>query len=184
MNASDAKHQEIAVNNSQNGSDHIDQKIAKRKSEDLHASSPRKKKAPEPPTAVLPGALPTDASIWDNAVLLVDKPQTWTSFDVCGKIRASLAPILKVKGRKIKVGHAGTLDPMATGLLIVCVGKGTKSIESFVAMEKEYSGIMKLGEVTDSYDAEGEVVEEVAWTHITSMCISCCYFIGLGSSYM
>lgn len=96
-------------------------------------------------------------------MLLVDKPKTWTSFDVCGKIRGELGRALNLKPKKIKVGHAGTLDPMATGLLIVCVGKGTKSIDALMGMPKEYSGTMKLGEVTDSYDADGEVVATHEW---------------------
>lgn len=127
------------------------------------------KKTVEPPRLVEPSAgVDIPVSIWENAVMLVDKPQTWTSFDVCGKIRGELARTLQVKGRKIKVGHAGTLDPMATGLLIVCVGKGTKSIDSFVSMQKQYSGTMKLGEETDSYDADGTVVREYEWKHVTN----------------
>ena len=113
-------------------------------------------------------ALPAQLSIWDNAMILVDKPQTWTSFDVCAKLRGALAATLQVKSRKVKVGHAGTLDPMATGLLIVCVGKGTKSIESFVGMNKEYSGTLRLGESTDSYDADGKIVDgSQEWQHVT-----------------
>lgn len=130
----------------------------------------KKKKVLVPPTPVTVGVLAADASIWDNAVLLIDKPKTWTSFDVCGKLRGELARALNVKPKKIKVGHAGTLDPMATGLLIVCVGKGTKSIDSFVSMTKEYSGVFRLGQVTDSYDADGSLLkEDSSWQSITSM---------------
>lgn len=101
-------------------------------------------------------------SLFDNGVLLVDKPLGWTSFDVCGKLRN----MLKFLGVK-KVGHAGTLDPMATGLLIVCTGRGTKFSDDFMAQDKEYSGTMRLGEATASYDAETEVKERLPWQHIT-----------------
>ena len=130
----------------------------------------RKKAAPPPPPIVPPSATPehTSADTWQSAMLLVDKPKTWTSFDVCGKIRGELGRALNMKPKKIKVGHAGTLDPMATGLLIVCVGKGTKSIDTFMGMTKEYSGTMKLGEATDSYDADGEVVSSQEWRGVTN----------------
>ncbi len=81
-----------------------------------------------------------------GGVLLLDKPQGWTSFDVVKKVRGTL----RVK----KVGHAGTLDPMATGLLILCSGTMTKSIDTFQALVKHYEGTMRLGAVTPSYDAE------------------------------
>lgn len=84
-------------------------------------------------------------------VFLINKPYGWTSFDVVKKVRNAL----KVK----KVGHAGTLDPLATGLLIVCAGKKTKSIDSFQAMEKEYTGTFILGKITESYDLEREIKE-------------------------
>ena len=87
-------------------------------------------------------------------VLLIDKPQGWTSFDVVNKVRWLLRKALNVK--KIKVGHAGTLDPMATGLLILCTGKATKTIDSFVGMEKEYTGTMLFGASTPTYDADSE----------------------------
>jgi tRNA pseudouridine55 synthase len=127
----------------------------------------QRKKVLPPPTAVPPGTLPGDLAVWDNAVLLIDKPKGWTSFDVCGKLRGSMGGLLRRKNRKIKVGHAGTLDPMATGLLIVCIGKATKSIDNFVAMKKEYSGVLRLGESTASYDAESDVMETKPWEHIT-----------------
>ncbi len=85
----------------------------------------------------------------EGRVLLVDKPLTWTSFDVVKKLRYAL----KVK----KIGHAGTLDPLATGLLILCTGKMTKQIDSYQAMEKEYEGEIVLGKITPSYDLETEV---------------------------
>lgn len=89
-----------------------------------------------------------------GAALLVDKPKDWTSFDVVAKIRNRLSRKLGVK--RLKVGHAGTLDPLATGLLIICTGKATKQIESFQGLFKEYTGTIKLGATTKTYDAEGE----------------------------
>lgn len=88
-------------------------------------------------------------------VLLVKKPLNWTSFDVVNKIRYNLKRKLGIK--KIKVGHAGTLDPLADGLLIVCTGKKTKSIESFMGLEKSYSGTITLGATTPSFDLETEI---------------------------
>jgi len=84
-------------------------------------------------------------------ILLLNKPLDWTSFDVVKKVRNTL----RVK----KIGHAGTLDPLATGLLILCTGKYTKRIEEIQAQEKEYTGTIRLGEVTPSYDRETEVTE-------------------------
>jgi len=101
-----------------------------------------------------------------GAVLLVDKPKTWTSFDVVNKIRHRLKKRLGIK--KIKVGHAGTLDPLATGLLIICTGKFTKRINEFQGMEKEYTGTIKLGESTPSYDAETEPDHVFPTEHITA----------------
>lgn len=101
----------------------------------------------------------------EGAMLLIDKPQDWTSFDVVNKVRYSLKRRLGV--RKIKVGHAGTLDPMATGLLLVCTGKWTKRISEFQNMDKEYLGTMMLGGITGSFDAETEVVERFPFDHIT-----------------
>ena len=100
-----------------------------------------------------------------GAILLVDKPQGWTSFDVVNKIRYKLKHRLKVK--KIKVGHAGTLDPMATGLLIICTGKFTKKLADFQGLPKEYTGTMKLGATTPSYDAESDIEETFPINHIT-----------------
>ena len=101
----------------------------------------------------------------EGCVLLIDKPLGWTSFDVVNKLRYSLKNLLNDK--KLKVGHAGTLDPLATGLLIVCVGKMTKQIDSFMGLPKEYTGIMRLGATTPSYDAETEVNETFQTEHIT-----------------
>ena len=98
-------------------------------------------------------------------MILVDKPIRWTSFDVVKYIRKLLQ--LKFKIKKIKVGHAGTLDPLATGLLIVCIGKQTKSISEYQDLKKTYTGKFKLGESTLSYDAETSVNEKFKYEHIT-----------------
>ncbi|WP_131536096.1 tRNA pseudouridine(55) synthase TruB [Pedobacter nototheniae] len=92
-----------------------------------------------------------DFNFAEGELLLINKPYKWTSFDVVGKIRNSLKP------QKLKVGHAGTLDPLATGLLIICTGKLTKQIDTFQAEEKEYTGTMILGATTPSFDMETEV---------------------------
>ncbi len=92
-------------------------------------------------------------------VLLINKPLTWTSFDVVNKLRYRL----KIK----KIGHAGTLDPLATGLLIICTGKMTKRIEEFMGFEKEYTGVFTIGQTTPSFDLETEVTEPVDIAHIT-----------------
>lgn len=97
----------------------------------------------------------------EGQLLLVNKPYKWTSFDVVGKIRNAFKPL------KLKVGHAGTLDPLATGLLIICTGKMTKQIDSFQAEEKEYTGTMVLGAVTPTYDLESEPVQLFSTDHIT-----------------
>lgn len=94
-------------------------------------------------------------------VLLLDKPLTWTSFDVVKKIRNSI----KIK----KVGHAGTLDPLATGLLIVCTGKKTKTIDSIQAQFKEYTGIIEIGKTTPSYDLETEYENEMDVNHLSDV---------------
>lgn len=98
-------------------------------------------------------------------VLLINKPKGWTSFDVVNKLRNKLRQLLQVKN--IKVGHAGTLDPMATGLLIVCTGKATRRIDEFQNLPKAYTGTMVLGAVTASYDAETEIEETFPTQHIT-----------------
>ena len=92
-------------------------------------------------------------------VFLVNKPYQWTSFDAVRKVRNAL-------GIK-KVGHAGTLDPLATGLLIICAGKMTKSIDSFQAQEKEYTGTFVLGKTTESFDLEREVIEVADPSHLS-----------------
>lgn len=100
-----------------------------------------------------------------GATLLVDKPKDWTSFDVVNKIRFRLRKITGVK--RIKVGHAGTLDPMATGLLILCTGKFTKKLASFQGLDKVYTGSFKLGASTPSYDAETEIDHTFPYKDIT-----------------
>jgi tRNA pseudouridine55 synthase len=92
-------------------------------------------------------------------VLLINKPLRWTSFDVIRK--------LQYKFKTKKVGHAGTLDPLATGLLIICTGKMTKQIESFMGMEKEYTGTFVIGQTTSSHDLETTVSDAVDITNIT-----------------
>lgn len=91
----------------------------------------------------------------EGKVLLIDKPLNWTSFQVVNKIRWLIKQQFGIK--KIKVGHAGTLDPLATGLLILCTGKFTKKIETYQAQVKEYTGTITLGATTPSYDLETEV---------------------------
>ncbi|MFC3199751.1 tRNA pseudouridine(55) synthase TruB [Parapedobacter deserti] len=97
----------------------------------------------------------------EGEVLLVDKPLRWTSFDVVRKIRNAIKPL------KVKVGHAGTLDPLATGLLVICTGKFTKRIDEFQAQEKEYTGTITLGATTPSYDLEQEIDQRFDLTGIT-----------------
>jgi tRNA pseudouridine55 synthase len=97
--------------------------------------------------------------------ILVDKPLGWTSFDVVNKVRWNLKRALDVKN--IKVGHAGTLDPLASGLLILCTGKHTKTIDSIMAGEKTYTGTILLGKTTPSYDLETEYDAEYPVEQIT-----------------
>ncbi len=99
----------------------------------------------------------------EGALVLVDKPLKWTSFDVVNKIRWCL----RRKYGKLKVGHAGTLDPLATGLVIVCIGKWTKQIESYMGQQKEYLAQICLGATTSSFDLETEIDARYPWEHIT-----------------
>ena len=110
----------------------------------------------------------------EGQLLLVNKPYNWTSFDVVGKLRNAFKPL------KLKVGHAGTLDPLATGLLIICTGKMTKQIDSFQAQEKEYTGTLILGETTPSYDMETNADQKFDISHITEDQVreACRQFIG------
>ncbi len=102
----------------------------------------------------------------EGCTIVVDKPYTWTSFDVVNKIRWNLKQVLGIKN--IKVGHAGTLDPLATGLLIICTGKNTKLIDQIMVGEKTYTGTILLGKTTPSYDLETEYNQEFPVEHITS----------------
>lgn len=99
-----------------------------------------------------------------GSTIVIDKPLGWTSFDVVNKIRWNLKQKLKVK--KIKVGHAGTLDPLATGVLILCIGKHTKKIEEIMGGEKVYTGTILLGKTTPSFDLETEFNQEFPIEHI------------------
>tara|TARA_B110000003_G_scaffold7537_1_gene7734 strand:+ start:5112 stop:5807 length:696 start_codon:yes stop_codon:yes gene_type:complete len=102
----------------------------------------------------------------DGQVLLIDKPLEWTSFQVVNKLRWQLRQTFNLK--KIKVGHAGTLDPLATGLLIICTGKMTKQINTFQEQIKTYTGTLKLGSTTPSYDLETVIDQRFTTDHITN----------------
>lgn len=101
----------------------------------------------------------------EGSTILVDKPYKWTSFDVVNKLRWHLRKKLGVK--KLKVGHAGTLDPLATGLLVICIGKHTKRINDFINEQKEYTGTILLGKTTPSYDLETEYDQEFDVSGVT-----------------
>jgi len=98
-------------------------------------------------------------------LILIDKPYTWTSFDVVKSVKGQARRITGIK--RIKVGHAGTLDPLATGLLLICTGKKTKEIESFQAQEKEYTGTIYLGATTPCFDLEQEIDKRFDISEIT-----------------
>ena len=102
-------------------------------------------------------------SFEEGKVLLFDKPLRWTSFDLVRKVRN----LIRIK----KVGHAGTLDPLATGLLIVCTGKFTKKINEYMGMEKEYVGTFTLGSTTPSYDLETDPTDFKDTSHLTEEAI-------------
>lgn len=102
----------------------------------------------------------------EGQVILIDKPLEWTSFQAVNKVRWLIKKSFGFK--KIKVGHAGTLDPLATGLLIICTGKFTKKIDTFQAQEKEYTGTFTLGATTPSYDLETEIDQNFDISEITS----------------
>ena len=102
-------------------------------------------------------------------VLLIDKPLNWTSFQVVNKLRWEIRRTFKIK--KIKVGHAGTLDPLATGLLVICTGKMTKNIDTFQAQIKEYTGTFILGGSTASYDLETAIDQTYPTEHLTETLI-------------
>jgi len=100
----------------------------------------------------------------EGQVLLFNKPLYWTSFDLVNKVRIMLRSKLEIK--KIKVGHAGTLDPLATGLMIICTGKATKRIEEFMGLEKEYVATLHVGATTPSFDLETETDGKFTTDHI------------------
>ncbi|MBR2395524.1 MAG: tRNA pseudouridine(55) synthase TruB [Bacteroidaceae bacterium] len=101
----------------------------------------------------------------EGVIMAFDKPYRWTSFDVVGKVRWLICRRLKVK--KLKVGHAGTLDPLATGVLIVCTGRATKRIEELQSGTKEYYATIRLGATTPSYDLEKSIDATYPTEHIT-----------------
>jgi len=101
----------------------------------------------------------------EGTTILIDKEINWTSFDIVNKIRQDLRSYLGIK--KIKVGHAGTLDPLATGLVIICTGRATKNIRHFQDLPKTYEATLMFGETTPSYDRETAVDKIYSWEHIT-----------------
>ncbi len=103
-------------------------------------------------------ALPRIDELKDGAVILIDKPYKWTSFDAINKVK---------RLSKVKIGHAGTLDPLATGLLICCTGKFTKRIAEYQRLPKEYTGIIQLGASTPTYDLESEPEDFKPFEHLT-----------------
>jgi len=102
----------------------------------------------------------------EGAILLIDKPYGWTSFNVVSKVKSLVRRRTGVK--KIKVGHAGTLDPLATGLLVICIGKATKQVESYLKDDKEYVATFRLGQTTPSFDMETQMDKEYPIDHITN----------------
>jgi len=100
----------------------------------------------------------------DDDVMVVDKPKGWTSHDVVAKIRNGL---YKQEGKKVKVGHGGTLDPFATGVLLILIGKATRSFETIKGLDKEYEMEIKLGEETDTGDSQGKVINKLKVGGIT-----------------
>jgi tRNA pseudouridine55 synthase len=105
----------------------------------------------------------------EGKVLLFDKPAYWTSFDLVNKVRKMIGDTFGIK--KLKVGHAGTLDPLATGLIIICTGKATKEIDKFRDMDKEYIATIHLGETTPSFDLETEIDNHYPTDHITELMV-------------
>lgn len=101
----------------------------------------------------------------EGEILLLDKPLYWTSFDLVNKVKMAIQHNCGLK--KLKVGHAGTLDPLATGLMILCTGKATKKIEGFKELTKEYIATIKIGQTTPSFDLESEVDRVFPTDHIT-----------------
>jgi tRNA pseudouridine55 synthase len=116
----------------------------------------------------------------DGQILLVNKPLGWTSFDVVKKVRNVISRETGI--RKIKVGHAGTLDPLADGLLIICTGRFTKKIEQFQEMEKEYTGTFFIGATTPSFDKETDIDQQWDISHLKEETILKCSESFIGES--
>ena len=112
----------------------------------------------------------TAEDLLNGQTLLIDKPLTWSSFQAVNKLKYSLKNKYGLP-KKFKIGHAGTLDPLATGLLIVCTGKSTKTISEIQGQEKEYTGTITVGATTPSYDLETEVDATFSTEHITEALI-------------
>ncbi len=104
----------------------------------------------------------------EAGIILIDKPLDWTSFDVVKKLKYAISKKVGLKARKFKIGHAGTLDPLASGLLILCTGKATKLISGIQDARKTYTGSIMLGGTTPSYDLESEVDQEFDTSNITT----------------
>jgi len=111
----------------------------------------------------------TKEDFLEGQLLLIDKPLTWTSFQAVNALKWAIRRKFELK--KIKIGHAGTLDPLATGLLLICTGKFTKRINELQGQLKEYTGDITLGATTPSYDLESEIDQEYPITHITDALI-------------
>jgi tRNA pseudouridine55 synthase len=109
----------------------------------------------------------TETPYHTGKLLLINKPLGWTSFDLVNKVRFALEKKFRLKRMSLKVGHAGTLDPLATGLMLICTGKMTKKIDQFQGMPKEYTGTFFLGASTASFDLEKEVDNTFPTQHIT-----------------
>jgi tRNA pseudouridine55 synthase len=101
----------------------------------------------------------------EGKILLFDKPVYWTSFDLVNKVRIMIRSAFGIK--KIKVGHAGTLDPLASGLMIICTGRATKKIDEFRDLDKEYVATFRIGQTTPSFDLETETDKQYETDHIT-----------------
>lgn len=112
---------------------------------------------------------PTKEDFLSGQILLIDKPLTWSSFQAVNKLKWAIRKKFQLK--KIKIGHAGTLDPLATGLLIICCGKFTKKIPELQGQAKEYTGTITLGATTPSYDLETEIDQTFPTEHITEQMI-------------
>ncbi|MBI4931158.1 MAG: tRNA pseudouridine(55) synthase TruB [Bacteroidetes bacterium] len=112
----------------------------------------------------------TQNDFYNGQTILVNKPKSWTSFDVVNKMRSDVRHTYQIPF--VKIGHAGTLDPLASGLLIICIGKNTKKIDQFQGLEKEYTGTIMLGATTPSYDFETQIDERYPIAHITPQLIN------------